>query len=101
MKEKNVARRIFRPHRFDATGYAMTFDFLNSQEQIQLALLLSDVWKRHRNKKPNDTEDDGYSEAIKRTSNSIGKEFQGGIHNGESTTLYKHIQELKRLRREK
>lgn len=101
MYEINIAGKIFRPNRFDSLGYATTFDFLNTQEQIALASLLSNVWKMHKNKKPNDQEYDGYSKAISSTADSFGKEFQGNIHNGESTTLYKHIQELKRLRRER
>ena len=86
MKEINIAGKIFRPNRFDSLGYATTFDFLNTQEQIALASLLSNVWKMHKNKKPNDQEYDGYSKAISSTADSFGKEFQGNIHNGESTT---------------
>ena len=61
MRPKNIKlgnmRKKFNRYKFDFTAYALTFDFLSSEEKVSMAHGLAAVWKQHR---PNPQESKTY-----------------------------------------
>ena len=60
----------FNRYKFDFTAYALTFDFLSSEEKVSMAQGLAAVWKQHG---PNPQESKTY-DALRITADSVNSE---------------------------